>query len=162
MVESEFEANAGYLIAEVNRLMSRAYDRRMRALGLTRAQWWVLAQLHFNDGITQTALSSDLGFSKAALGGLLDRLESKGWIERRPHPEDGRANSVFATPKVRLLLSRMRQSALQMTRAHLSGLTAAQHAELVKLLQLLRSHLAADEDDARRPKSRKPRRRRAA
>src|SRR5438046_669126 len=91
-VESEFEDNAGYLIAEVNRLMSRDYDRRMRALGLTRAQWWVLAQLHFHDGVTQSVLSADLGFSKAALGGLLDRLEDKGWIERRPHPHDRRAN----------------------------------------------------------------------
>ncbi len=144
MAEREFEENAGYLIAEVNRLMSRAYDRRMRALGLTRAQWWVLAQLHFNDGVTQTTLSSDLGFSKAALGGLLDRLEAKGWIERRPHPHDRRANCVFRTKKVHGLLSRMKRSALAMTRGHLSGLAPAQRSNLVDLLRLLRSHLKED------------------
>ena len=93
----DFRSNAGYLIHEADRLMSRQFDRRMRALGLTRAQWWVLAQLYFNDGVTQSELAQELGFSKAALGGLLDRLEAKGWLERRPHATDRRAKRLYRT-----------------------------------------------------------------
>ncbi|MCC7411375.1 MAG: MarR family transcriptional regulator, partial [Gammaproteobacteria bacterium] len=65
MARKAFEHQVPYLIYEVERLMSREYDRRMRTLGLTRAQWWVLARLYFNDGVTQSELAEDLGFSKA-------------------------------------------------------------------------------------------------
>ena len=48
------ERNFGFLVHDVARLMRVAYDRRARALGLTRSQWWVLNNLYFNQGITQS------------------------------------------------------------------------------------------------------------
>lgn len=141
VAEPEFERNPAYLIAEIDRLLSREYDRRMRALGLTRAQWWVLAQLHFRDGITQTELAADLGLGKQALGGLLDRLQAKGWIERRAHPRDRRANCVYRTAAVSDLLARMRRIALDMTREQLGCLDRRQQEQLVELLGRLRAHL---------------------
>ena len=64
--------------------MRVAYDRRSRALGLTRSQWWVLNNLYFKQGITQSELADLLDVEKPTLGRLLDRLEAKGWIARRP------------------------------------------------------------------------------
>ena len=72
---------------DVARLMRVAYDRRARALGLTRSQWWVLNHLYFNEGITQSELADVLDVEKPTLGRLLDRLEAKGWVERRGRPQ---------------------------------------------------------------------------
>lgn len=156
MADPQFEHNAAYLIAEIDRLLSREYDRRMRALGLTRAQWWVLAQLHFNDGVTQTELAADLGLGKAALGGLLDRLEAKGWIERRPHPRDRRAKCVYRTRAVQRLLAEMRRIALEMSREQLAGLGRADREALVALLRRLRAHLAQRDSRSTRGETDRP------
>lgn len=148
MDAGDFRDNAGYLIHEADRLLSRQFDRRMRALGLTRAQWWVLAQLYFNDGVTQSELAAELGFSKAALGGLLDRLESKGWLERRPHGSDRRAKCVHRTGQVGVLLGRMRRVALAMTSDMLAGLSQRERKELMRLLGVVVGNLETGEGEA--------------
>jgi DNA-binding MarR family transcriptional regulator len=74
-----------------------AVDRALKPLGITRAQWWVLAFLSRRDGMTQTALAADLDLTKVAIGGLLDRMEVAGFVERRADQNDGRARRVFLT-----------------------------------------------------------------
>lgn len=149
MGAEDFRNNAGYLIHEADRLLNRQYDRRMRALGLTRAQWWVLAQLYFNEGITQSQLADELGMSKAALGGLLDRLEANGWLERRAHCSDRRANCLHRTRKVEALLARMRRVALEMTSDMLEGLRREERATLMRLLRIVIGNLESRERLAR-------------
>jgi DNA-binding MarR family transcriptional regulator len=141
MPARDFESNIGHLIHQVDLWMTREFDLRMQPLGLTRAQWGVLARLYFNNGVTQSELADELGFSKMALGGLLDRLEAKGQIERRAHPTDRRAKCVFALPKVESLLAEMEGIARAMTADAISVLSPKQQSELVKLLRLVRDDL---------------------
>lgn len=155
MDAADFRNNAGYLIHEADRLLNREYDRRMRDLGLTRAQWWVLAQLYFNEGITQSDLAEVLGMSKAALGGLLDRLEANGWLERRAHRDDRRAKCLYRTRKIEALLARMRRVALKMTADMLAGLRREERAELQRLLRTVIGNLETwDRARGRRPRAR--------
>ena len=90
MKREDLEWNLGYLLDDAARLMRRAFDARIRHLGLTRAQWFVLAQLYREDGYTQTNLAKLADMDRATLGKVVDRLQEKGLIERRPHPEDRR------------------------------------------------------------------------
>jgi DNA-binding MarR family transcriptional regulator len=87
----------GFLIHDVSRLRRVAVDRALKPLGITRAQWWVLAFLSRRDGMTQTALAADLDLTKVAVGGLLDRMEVAGFIVRRADQHDGRARRVYLT-----------------------------------------------------------------
>lgn len=87
----------GFLIHDVSRLRRIVVDRSLKPLGITRSQWWVLAFLSRRDGMTQTALADDLDLTKVAIGGLLDRMEASGYVERRPDPQDGRLRRVFLT-----------------------------------------------------------------
>jgi hypothetical protein len=48
-MEEDYENNFGFLIHDVARLMRTAHDRRMKPLGLTRSQWWVLNHLFFHE-----------------------------------------------------------------------------------------------------------------
>lgn len=49
--------------------------------------------------MTQTELAQLLDVGKVTVGGLVDRLEASGHIERRADPEDRRAKRIFVTPK---------------------------------------------------------------
>jgi DNA-binding MarR family transcriptional regulator len=100
----------GFLIHDVSRLRRVAVDRALKPLGITRAQWWVLAFLSRRDGMTQTALAADLDLTKVAIGGLLDRMESAGFVERRADQNDGRARRVYLTRAGSKMVSAIRAS----------------------------------------------------
>jgi DNA-binding MarR family transcriptional regulator len=87
----------GFLVHDVSRMRRIVVDRVLKPLGITRSQWWVLAFLSRRDGMTQTALAADLDLTKVAIGGLINRLEESGLIDRRGDASDGRARRVYLT-----------------------------------------------------------------
>lgn len=87
----------GFLIHDVSRLRRIVIDRALKPVGITRSQWWVLSFLGRRDGMTQTALATDLDLTKVAIGGLLDRMETSGFVERRADQRDGRIKRVYLT-----------------------------------------------------------------
>jgi DNA-binding MarR family transcriptional regulator len=100
----------GFLIHDVSRLRRIVVDRSLRPLGITRSQWWVLAFLSRRDGMKQAALANDLDLTRVAIGGLLDRLEAGGFIERRADASDGRARRVFLTRAGAKLVNTIREA----------------------------------------------------
>ncbi len=100
----------GFLIHDVSRLRRVVVDRSLKPQGITRSQWWVLAFLSRRDGMTQTALAADLDLTKVAIGGLLDRLETAGFVERRADQSDGRARRVFLTRAGGKIVNSIRES----------------------------------------------------
>lgn len=100
----------GFLIHDVSRLRRVVVDRSLKPLGITRSQWWVLAFLSRRDGMTQTALAADLDLTKVAIGGLLDRMETAGFVERRADQNDGRARRVFLTRAGAKIVNTIRES----------------------------------------------------
>lgn len=99
-----------FLIHDVSRLRRIVVDRALKPLGITRSQWWVLAFLSRRDGMTQSALAADLDLTRVAIGGLADRLEASGFIERRSDVADGRTRRVFLTRAGASLVSKIRKN----------------------------------------------------
>jgi MarR family transcriptional regulator for hemolysin len=152
MAESEPERNFGFLVHDVARLMRTVYDRRTRALGLTRSQWWVLNHLYRDDGISQTGLADVLDVEKPTLGRLLDRLEAKDWIERRADPADRRIKRVHLTPRVAPLLRELQAIAAGLRSEALQGLDEREREQFVATLLLIKGNLlkmSADGTSAR-------------
>jgi len=100
----------GFLIHDVSRLRRIVVDRALKPLGITRSQWWVLAFLSRRDGMTQTALAADLDLTKVAIGGLIDRMEAAGFVERRSDERDARARRVFLTGAGQNLVATIRRA----------------------------------------------------
>lgn len=98
----------GFLLADVSRLMRRRFDARAREIGLTRAQWRVLAQLRRREGINQTALAEIMEIEPISLGRHIDRLVEKNFVERRPDPRDRRAWRLYLKPDVQPVLDTLR------------------------------------------------------
>ena len=69
----DWELRLGFLIHDVSRLRRSAFDRCLKPLNVTRSQWWVLACLSRDDGMTQSQLAEELDLGKVAVGGLIDR-----------------------------------------------------------------------------------------
>ncbi|MEM7425674.1 MAG: MarR family transcriptional regulator [Pseudomonadota bacterium] len=141
-MDEDFDSNIGFLVHDVARLMRTMYDRRMAPLGLTRAQWWVLNHLFFHQGISQTELASLLDIEKAALGRLLDRMEAKGWIERRQDDQDKRAKRIFLTENVQPTLQVMRDQAAVTRDEAVRSLSAAERETLTEILRRMRDDLS--------------------
>jgi len=141
MKEPRPDHNFGFLVHDVARLMRVAYDRRTRDLGLTRSQWWVLNHLYFNEGITQSALADVLDIEKPTLGRLLDRLEDKGWLERRADPSDRRAKRVYLTGNVQGLMRTLRQIAAVLRAEALAGLDEGEREQLLDTLRIVKTNL---------------------
>jgi DNA-binding MarR family transcriptional regulator len=141
MFREDLSRNFGFILNDVARLMRTTFDRRVKSLGLTRSQWWVLNHLFRNDGATQSELADILEVKKATLGRLLDRMEQKGWIRRAGHAADRRAKRVFLTDEVEPAIKAMRTAAAELRRDSLAGLPAAQQEQFVDTLLAIKSNL---------------------
>ena len=146
MFREDLSRNFGFILNDVARLMRTQFDRRVKALGLTRSQWWVLNHLFRNDGVTQSELADILEVEKATLGRLLDRLEQKGWVRREGHAGDRRAKRVFLTDEVEPAIKTMRAAAAELRRDALSGLSASQQNQFVDALLAIKSNLSNAEN----------------
>jgi MarR family transcriptional regulator for hemolysin len=154
MFREDLSRNFGFILNDVARLMRTTFDRRVKSLGLTRSQWWVLNHLFRNDGATQSELADILEVKKATLGRLLDRMEQKGWIRREGHVGDRRAKRVFLTDEVEPALTAMRTAAAEVRRDALSGLPAPQQEQFVDALLAIKSNLS--KLDGTRPENGSP------
>ena len=145
MFREDLSRNFGFILNDVARLMRTTFDRRVKALGLTRSQWWVLNHLFRNDGVTQSELAEILEVEKATLGRLLDRMEQKGWIRREGHADDRRAKRVFLTEDVEPSIKTMRAAAAEVRRESISGLSVAQQTQFVDALLAIKANLSRPE-----------------
>lgn len=129
-------------IHDVSRMRRKAYDQIMRPLGITRAQWWVLAHLSRHDGMMQTQLANFLDVGKASVGTLLERLEASGLIERRSDASDKRAKRVFMLRPAHQLMKKLTVEEAKFNDRILRGLSAHEREELLRALSLIKGALS--------------------
>ena len=139
----DWELRLGYLIHDVSRLRRSAFDRCMKPLNVTRAQWWVLAYLSREDGMTQSRLAGELDIGKVAIGGLIDRLEKAGFLRREADPADRRMNRVFLQADGKQLVTSMRTINHGMNEKILAGLDDDRLELTAAVLMAIKANLLA-------------------
>ncbi len=150
MFREDLSRNFGFILNDVARLLRTSFDRRVKQLGLTRSQWWVLTFLFRNDGVTQSELADTLEIEKPTLGRLIDRLEAKGWVRREADAKDRRAWRVHLTEEIEPAMQMMRAIAAEVRRDALAGLSAAEREHFVDTLLKIKTNLAGLENGAAR------------
>lgn len=138
---------AGYLLADVTRLMRAAFDEKMRELGLTASTWRVLVYLHRSDGISQANLARLLDVSRASLGQVIDRLEKSGHVARVENSEDRRVWRVHLTAKSRGMMPDVEIRARGLHADSFGKLDPGDYKQLSKILSELRDILMMNEND---------------
>ena len=133
----------GYVMADITRLLRRVFDRRSAHLGLTRAQWRALSRIHRKPGLSQIELADDLELEPVAVGRVLDRLESAGFIERRADPDDRRCRRLHAAPKSDAVMAEMRRLATALRADVLDELDADDLTTTLRILGEVKERLHA-------------------
>lgn len=137
----------GFLMADVSRLMRRRFDARAREIGLTRAQWRVLAQLRRREGINQTALAEIMEIEPISLGRHIDRLVDKDFVERRADPRDRRAWRLYLRPEAQPVLDRLRTVSNENRKEVLRGIPSEESEALIDTLLKIKANLTALETE---------------
>ena len=133
----------GVVISDVARLIRTAFDRRVRALDITRAQWLALTRLHRHPGVSQSELADMMEIERASAGRMIDRLEAKGWVERRGQDGDRRVKRIYLTAEAERVHKRLWRIAEVTVDDALAGLSSSDAAQLMALLARVKASLVA-------------------
>jgi DNA-binding MarR family transcriptional regulator len=137
----DWELRLGYLMHDVSRLRRSAFDRSLKPMNVTRSQWWVLAYLSRQDGMTQSQLAEELDLGKVAIGGLIDRLEKSDLVRREADSTDRRVNRVFLQPQSKSLINKMRKMNHQLNEIILKGIAETELDGTAKTLVSIKKNL---------------------
>ena len=127
----------GFVVFQAHQAMRQEMYRRFARLGLeiTPEQWALLVRLWERDGRSQNDLSEVTLRDKHTISRMLDGMVERGWVERRPDPNDGRSKLVFLTRTGLALEARLVPLAEELVHEMLRGIDAD---ELQLTLQTLR------------------------
>ncbi|VVQ15304.1 MarR family winged helix-turn-helix transcriptional regulator [Pseudomonas fluorescens] len=139
--EENWDQRLGFLMHDVSRLRRIVFDHLMKPRGVTRSQWWVLAYLSRHDGMAQSDLANMLDLGKAALGGIIDRLEASSFIIRNPDPVDRRIKRTFLTSLGKQTIKEMRGMSHDMSEEILLGLDNEERILLAAMLNKVKHNL---------------------
>lgn len=132
-----------FQISETARAIRRAFDQRVTDLGVTRAQWRVLARLKRQPGLRQVELAEILEMEPITLCRIVDRLEDAGLVERKADPSDRRAWRLEVTANAEPLIRKLRGVASGIEREALEGLSTDRVEQFCNDLDLIRGNVGA-------------------
>src|ERR1700732_4228374 len=103
-----------FLLHDVARLLRVDADKRARQHGMTRAQWGILIWLERQPGLSQKELAEILEVEPITVARLIDRLEGRGMVERRPDPRDRRIWRLHLSLPAHMALSGINRQRAEM------------------------------------------------
>jgi DNA-binding MarR family transcriptional regulator len=140
----------GFVLTDVARMLRGAFERRIAnaGLGLTPGEARTLVRIATLQGGRQLDIAQRLGIEPMTLSTYLDRLQSLGYVERRPDPADRRAKLIFTTPAAAAMIAGIRTEQVELMRQVTSGI-AEEDVDLIRdRLRQLRANLSAIEEDS--------------
>ena len=129
------DGGVGLLLVTLGFDNARRFAAALAPLGIAPRDFGVLRGLTTRDGPSQEELRTTLGLSATRMTFLVDDLETRGLIERRPHPDDRRKHALHITPAGRRVLEKATAVAARREGEVIAGLSRAERGELERLLR---------------------------
>lgn len=133
----DIDQQPGHAIRRLHQISVGIFLQEAGDLGITPVQYAALQVVGNQPGIDQRTLSRNIALDASTTGGVVDRLEARGWLERKTSTEDRRARQLFLTLSGEQAL---RDAVPVMLRAQehiLAPLTESQRTTFMALLQVL-------------------------
>jgi DNA-binding MarR family transcriptional regulator len=124
-----------FLLAQVGAHAAMRFGERLSTLHLTPPDAGILRMLGASGGLSQQELSTRLGVHPSRLVAILDALEERRLVERRPNAEDRRQYALHLTEKGHGVLSEISRIGRDHLESLCASLTAAEREQLGELLQ---------------------------
>ncbi|MBV8976388.1 MAG: MarR family transcriptional regulator [Alphaproteobacteria bacterium] len=143
-----FDRDLLIVLHDVARLIRTRFDQRARAYGMTRAQWIILARLNRQPGMSQNELAGICEVEPITVGRLIDRLEARGLVERRPDATDRRIKRLHLLPAAEPILNEITRSREALDSEITQDLNLPMRESLVDGLLHIKARLNAEPENA--------------
>jgi DNA-binding MarR family transcriptional regulator len=147
---ADFQRDLMFLLHDVARLMRVDADKRARSHGMTRAQWGILIWLERQPGLSQKELAEILEVEPITVARLIDRLEARGMVERRPDPKDRRIWRLHLCAPAYPVLREIDRQRAQMRALATDGLDDATLETMTEALFKMKATLTQEAHPLRR------------
>src|SRR6516165_12090550 len=127
----------GYLFRRMQQIAVALFVEECKAYDLTPVQYAALVAIHTHPGIDATRLSAVIAFDRSTLGNVIERLEAKRYVERRPARGDRRVKLLYLTRSGATLLRNIMPSVDRAQARMLQPLKSADRKVLMALLSQL-------------------------
>lgn len=139
--------NIGYLLSDSSRLLRRAFDDGVRAVGVTGPQARLLLYMARAEGENQGHYADRLDVEPITLCRMVDRMEEAGLVERRRDPADRRAWRMHLTTRSRAMITQLRVCVDEMIDQMMSGIPAQDRETFARILTAVSANLTARRDN---------------
>jgi len=146
----DFQRDLMFLLHDVARLLRVHADKRARAHGMTRAQWGILIWLERQPGLSQKELAELLEVEPITVARLIDRLEGRGMVERRPDPKDRRIWRLHLCPPAIPVLREIDRQRVHMRAMVTDGLNDETIETMTEALLTMKTTLSHETQALRR------------
>lgn len=126
---------AGHLIRRLHQQSMQVFQLQTQAAGcdLTSVQFAALDAIAQQPDLDQASLAAAISFDRATMGGVIDRLEAKGLVQRTVSAQDRRARLLRVTAEGQKLLAHVRPVVLALQDDILEPLTARERDQFMEL-----------------------------
>lgn len=139
------DENLGHLFKKIHNAFEVNFNREIREMGMTAAQFDVLVYLvKVGCPATQKDIETFLMLSNPTVTGILNRMEGKRLICRNRMERDKRCHLITMTERSRELLGNMCRKREENERRLVSNMTEAEVAELISLLKIVLANLTTE------------------
>lgn len=127
----------GHLIRRMHQIAVSAFTAETSAAGfdLTPVQFAALSVLRENPGVDQATLAGMIAYDRVTIGGVIARLEARGYLERVVSETDRRARALRLTDPGAAMLDAIQDAVLRAQDVMLQGLTRDERTSFLKLLR---------------------------
>jgi len=129
------EDQPGYYIRRLQQIAVAIFLEETQAHGITPVQFAALQAALRQPGLDQRTLAATIGFDTSTIGGVIDRLERRGLIERQASPTDRRVRLLRVTASGAALLDEVLPAMLRAQQRILAPLPAAERPRFVAMLK---------------------------
>ena len=134
-----------HLVKDATRALIRALQTRLAEHDVSFGHWAFLRVLWERDGITQRALSEEVGVMEPTTFAAVKAMEELGYVTRRQARDNRKNVYVHLTPAGRALKARLVPLAEEVNRVAVAGLPASEVARVRGALLTIIANLAQDE-----------------
>lgn len=133
----DIDLQPGHAIRRLHQISVGIFLQETGELGVTPVQYAALQVVGNQPGIDQRTLARNIALDASTTGGVVDRLEARGWLQRKTAAEDRRARQLALTPAGEQALADTVPAMLRTQDQILAPLTERQRTEFMRLLTLL-------------------------
>ncbi len=131
----------GHQIRRLQQVAVALFAETLQAWDITPAQYAALATLARQAPLSQAALGALIACDRATVGGVIERLDAKGWLQRTRDPADRRQRLLGLTPEGRAVLRQLHPLIDEVQQRLLAPLSESERRRFDALcLKLLKHH----------------------